>query len=31
MSPPIVMDFDTAAKGLEIIEDAIGAAEKALM
>jgi len=31
MSPPIVMDFDTAAKGLEIIEEAIGAAEKALM
>ena len=31
MSPPIVMDFDTAAKGLEIIEEAIGAAEKALV
>lgn len=31
MSPPIVMDFDTAAKGLEIIEEAITAAEKALV
>jgi len=30
MSPPIVMDFDTAAKGLEIIEEAIAAAEKTL-
>ncbi|NOX56086.1 MAG: aspartate aminotransferase family protein [Planctomycetes bacterium] len=31
MSPPIVMDLDTATKALEIIEEAIGAAEKALM
>jgi 4-aminobutyrate aminotransferase-like enzyme len=31
MSPPMVMDFDTAAKGLELIEDAIGAAEKELL
>lgn len=30
MSPPIVMDLDTAAKGSEIIEEAIGAAEKEL-
>jgi len=30
MSPPIVMDFDTAARGLAIIEEAIDAAEKAL-
>ncbi|MBN1853510.1 MAG: aspartate aminotransferase family protein [Pirellulales bacterium] len=30
MSPPIVMDLDTAAKGLEIIEEAIAAAEKSL-
>ena len=30
MSPPMVMDHDTAAKGLEIIEEAIGAAEKEL-
>jgi 4-aminobutyrate aminotransferase-like enzyme len=30
MSPPIVMDFDTAAKGLELIENAIAAAEKEL-
>lgn len=30
MSPPIVMDFDTAAKGLEMIEEAIAAAEKSL-
>lgn len=28
MSPPIVMDFDTATKGLELIEDAIAALEK---
>jgi 4-aminobutyrate aminotransferase-like enzyme len=31
MSPPIVMDFETAAKGLEIIEEAILAAEKELL
>ncbi len=31
MSPPIVMDFDTAAKGLELIEEAIGAAERELL
>ncbi len=31
MSPPIVMDLDTATKGLEIIEEAIAAAEKALL
>jgi 4-aminobutyrate aminotransferase/4-aminobutyrate aminotransferase/(S)-3-amino-2-methylpropionate transaminase len=31
MSPPIVMDFDTAARGLEIIDDAITAAEKELL
>ncbi len=31
MSPPIVMDFATAAKGLELIEDAIGAAERELL
>jgi 4-aminobutyrate aminotransferase-like enzyme len=31
MSPPMVMDFDTAAKGLELIEDAIDAAEKELL
>jgi len=30
MSPPIVMDFDTAAKGLELIEEAVAAAEKQL-
>jgi hypothetical protein len=30
MSPPIVMDFDTAAKALEIIEEAIAAAEETL-
>ena len=30
MSPPIVMDYDTAAKGLELIEQAIDAAEKEL-
>ena len=30
MSPPIVMDFNTAAKGLEIIEESIDAAEKEL-
>ncbi len=30
MSPPIVMDFDTAKKGLEIIEESIAAAEKQL-
>jgi 4-aminobutyrate aminotransferase-like enzyme len=30
MSPPIVMDFDTATKGLELIEEAIGAAEREL-
>ncbi len=30
MSPSIVMDFDTAGKGLEIIEEAIAAAEKTL-
>lgn len=28
--PVIVMDFDTAAKGTEIIEEAIAAAEKTL-
>ena len=31
MSPPIVMDFETAQKGLEIIEQAIDAAEKQLL
>jgi 4-aminobutyrate aminotransferase-like enzyme len=31
MSPPMVMDFDTAKKGLELIDDAIGAAEKELL
>ncbi|MBN2455003.1 MAG: aspartate aminotransferase family protein [Sedimentisphaerales bacterium] len=31
MSPPIVMDFDTATKGLELIEEAIDAAEKNLL
>jgi hypothetical protein len=31
MSPPIVMDFDTAAKALEIIEQAIDATEKQLL
>jgi len=31
MSPPIVMDFDTATRALAIIEDAIGAAEKELL
>ncbi len=31
MSPAMVMDFDTAARGLEIIEEAIAAAEKELM
>jgi len=30
MSPPIVMNLDTAARGLEIIEEAIGAAEREL-
>ena len=30
ISPPIVMDFQAATKGFEIIEEAIGAAEKAL-
>jgi len=31
MSPPMVMDFDLAAKGLEIIEDAITEAERQLL
>ena len=31
MSPPIVMDFDTATRGLELIENAIEAAEKELL
>lgn len=31
MSPPIVMDFDTAARGLELIAQAIAAAEKQLL
>ena len=30
MSPPIVMDFETASKGLEMIEEAIAAAEREL-
>jgi len=30
MSPPIVMDFDMATKGLEIIEEAVAAAEETL-
>ena len=30
MSPPIVLDSDTAAKGLEIFDEAITAAEKTL-
>ena len=30
MSPPIVMDFDTAAKAMDIIEEAIGETEDAL-
>ena len=28
MSPPIVMDLDAAAKGMEIIDEAIGEAER---
>jgi 4-aminobutyrate aminotransferase-like enzyme len=31
MSPPIVMDFAAAARGLEIIEEAIAAAEQSLV
>ncbi len=31
MSPPIVMDFDAATKGLELIENAIDSAEKELL
>lgn len=31
LSPPIVMDFATATKGLELIEEAIGAAQRELL
>ena len=31
MSPPIVMDLDTASRALELIDEAIGAAEKELL